>query len=332
MIILRFCLRISAFASIILIAPERVPSNLLEKNIESGTLVMAARTDSSVIIGADSKVSNYRLGDLNAPIKILDIGKNSACAIEGLYHLRGGVTAVDIPSALIAWIRLHPETELPEAFPRLLESASAEWNRVRPTKEIIAETNRGVGSQITSLTCGGMLMGHPAILRGALFVEDDYSATWKRMRSEEGDVFYTTGVFDTSFFVRLVSSSEEPGQIRSDIDIWKWTQVKDDDRAFRVDFRANEAAMKAFDKFQTSERSTGRASSNITYTYTPSTWKQTDAKDLFGPVFSLVEKHYPAMVGPPNNVRIITQCGRFATTVEGEWPTCPQDDSTQKQK
>jgi hypothetical protein len=58
------------------------PAQMVDKSVESGTLVMAAKTDTSVIISVDNKVTPPRAEDLaNAQTKILDVGHNSACAL-----------------------------------------------------------------------------------------------------------------------------------------------------------------------------------------------------------------------------------------------------------
>jgi hypothetical protein len=76
---------------------------LVDKSVESGTLVMAARTASSVIISVDNKVTPPRDEDLaNPQVKMLDVGQNSACAVDGiLYQPDNGV---DIMRALRQWI------------------------------------------------------------------------------------------------------------------------------------------------------------------------------------------------------------------------------------
>lgn len=140
--------------------------------------------------------------------------------------------------------------------------------------------------------------------------------------SSRARVEYSTArYFSSSQLSHILRHSDNPTTPMS-IDRSK---LNDGDVAVREDIRADPSAMSAFEAMQTADREAPTTSNNFNAPYVPPTWTQTSVQMLFSPVYASVEQHFDAIVGPPNNVRLITSCGRFATTVETKlWPTCPK--------
>jgi hypothetical protein len=280
---------------------------------ESGTLVMVARTANAIIVSADSKVTPNDSRAPTPPIpatpvsgdrKLVNVGERSACALDGF--LGRNESDLDVSASLRSWITANPKTEAREAFDALLDAAVGAWDRHHYTLDQIrnqGDGGRKIGSPITKITCGEFVDGHPIIVVGETYVKAD--GIWglvagKRIfPQEEMTVLYMGGAYQTArHFTTLIRELTFQPQSND-------PKINDGDKAVREDIRANKTAMAVLSKWYSA----------------PSTWTQTDVKDLFAPTFASVEQHF-SEVGPPNNVRILTACGRRETTVEGDWPTC----------
>jgi hypothetical protein len=128
----------------------------------------------------------------------------------------------------------------------------------------------------------------------------------------ETDLLYVSGVIDRPGLLMIPFSPQFVPNIYQDIGEKN---------------RVNQSTLAAFRDLQSAEKAPGK----------PSIWEQSSVKDMFTGVFAAVESDQilSKYVGSPNNVRVITTCGRLKTTVEGNWPTCPSSKApvtTRKQK
>jgi hypothetical protein len=286
---------------------------------ESGTLVMVARTSNAVIVSVDSKVTPH---DSTAPLpalpatpidgdrKLVNVGENSACALDGFLGANEGDK--DVSASMRLWIAANPKTEAREAIDALLDAAAGEWDRRHFTLAQIQNQSRKIDSSITKITCGEFVDGNPIIVVGETYVKAD--VMWEQVAGkkifpeEEMTVLYMGGAYQTArHFTTLIEEPTFRPQSNN-------PKIIDGDKAVREDIRGNKTAMASLFKWYTA----------------PLTWTQTDVKNLFVPTFASVEKHFSEEVGCPNNVRILTACGRRETTVESDWPTCPSSSSAPK--
>jgi hypothetical protein len=283
---------------------------------ESGTLVMAARTDSSVIIVADSKIT---LGDadLNAPSidgnrKLVDVGKYSACGIVGWL---GNVSEnTDVSEALRAWVRKYPKVEAYEGLQELLNVAADQWNHKLAMSGMSGDEflktnhNRQIGNEISELICASLQQGQPTMVRGRSLVKSDFTAAAEVEGPVIGNALYARGVLRTPFFVEHVLRMSP----------FPVAPLPDPYPLVENDIRSSPTDMSILQRWY------GWLTTNPEPTPTsPSPFTQSAVKQLFGDVFSSVETHFPDQVAPPNNVRIVGVCGRASSTLgEKQWPTC----------
>ncbi len=273
---------------------------------ESGTLVMVARTRSAIIISADSEVHSSD-GVSYVPTlrsegrrKLVNVGKTGACAIDG--WLGDEEANIDVASSLRNWIKSHPTESPVEAIGDLLQAAAGTWDHEH---YLPGQNARKIGDPISAITCGDIVDGKPVIVKGQTYVEDDYSAESKTLDIDPRTVLYVDGVISSSELPKLILGTLGPNNLQPFIQINK-------------ELQSDILAVNAF-KISRDVEMVGPQSSEYDNVWTPKTVRQ-----LFNPVFEAVERNMRESVGPPNNVRIITSCGRVITTVEADpWPTCP---------
>lgn len=271
-----------------------------DPSTESGTLIVATRMKSSVAIGVDSKVSQNTSNEkekqkfpINPKRKLVDVGKFSACALDGYLGIEDD-NKLDVVSAMRSWIIRNPDAEIDTALPPLLLAAASAWNGRGFTPLSKLPRRRRPGDSITTFTCGGWIKGSPIILRGQTVVNSDSSAGPKILKPIGADLFYTAGVLNTQDF--FLSSTMHPPQNKLYADVFE---------RIRSDF----AASLVLDTI-------GRGIAP-TQEVTPS------IKSLFGAIFGAVEKDDPSLVGKPNQVRVISRCGRMKDQVDSsEWKIC----------
>ena len=299
--------------------------NLHSADVESGTLIMVARTNSSVIVSVDSRI-NTDNGFLRAPSlwtdgtrKLVDVGERGACALDGWI---GNEKLYLAPAASLRnWVKNHPNEGPAVGIDNLLEVAAATWDQLGAKPGEPLPNNRQANSIITTLLCGDFVDGHPVIVRGETFVKPDFTAGYRRLPPDMGDVLYVDGVVGNRTFRELMMNPSKLELVldqRPDLPADKYRMV-------RNDMLLNLPAMASFIAAETVEGHLPNNSRNQrgATTYVESSWTQSRVQDLFRPFYRSVEQHF-GDVGPPNNVRIVTSCGRLSTTVEADpWPTCP---------
>jgi hypothetical protein len=256
---------------------------------------------SSVVIGVDSKVSQNPSNErerqklpVNPRRKLVDIGKFSACALDGNLGIEGN-DKLDVASAMRDWITKNPNAEIDTALGPLLLAAASAWNGRRFNHTSKLPNDRRPGDPITTLTCGGWVKGRPIILRGRTVVNNDSSARTEILNSFGSDVFYTDGVLNTQDFFRFSTNHSSQNKLYADV----FSKIHSDFAASLV--------------FDTIGRGVA-----------PSQEVTASIKSLFGAIFGAVEEDVPSYVGKPNQVRIISRCGRITDQVDSNvWKICP---------
>lgn len=263
---------------------------------ESGTLVMAARTDSLAIIAVDSKISDNSDGKIDGTQKLLDFGGRSSCALEG--WLSNSEYNVDVASSLRNWISGHPDGDPNRDVLELLKAAAEPWNEriphLKPGEPL--PKYRKPGERITMLVCGEVSNGQPIIVRGETFVEDNNKAGFRRLDVQDAGILYVEGPFnisdgwDTRFFATLAYHN---GVAAS------YYGMSPDDRRLLItkevwDDPAAKAALRLWLCLWLPGGSSDiptRLQDLYSDPNSPAPWKEAAVMDLFKAVFRAVESH-----------------------------------------
>jgi hypothetical protein len=296
---------------------------------ESGTLVMVARAIDMVVVSVDSKVT-HNAGDaadiaadpVDGKRKLVQVGEKSSCAISGF--IGNNTEELDVSASLRKWVENHPKTEAHDALLSLLQESAGAWDRQNYVLGKLP-LNRHIGSNINTLTCGDVVNGHPVIVRGQTIVRPDgrggQNADYRILPSQNDDLLYVSGYINTNPLINFLAN---PSLVNQE----KGQPAFESDAAIITELTNNPMAMAAFSALRDSHYRAVR-DSKPEQPPAPSTWASTNIQDLFTSVFAAVEAHSPD-VAPPNNVSLIRPCGRFQTTVEGNWPSCPTHRITKK--
>ena len=141
-----------------LILPKQIISPV---KCAHGTLIIFSATKTSIIIAADSGLAQN--GKIVSPTqrKIMRVGRNAACAVMGMVHLRFSGKAqanpVDIETTVRNWIAQHASSTLQEVHRGLTEELSGQFADVR-----VPYLDKDFG---ISFFCVGFDMGVPIGLR-----------------------------------------------------------------------------------------------------------------------------------------------------------------------
>jgi hypothetical protein len=295
---MRHCYRLSFI--LLFMSTFGLSQTTLDSSAESGTLIIAVRMKASVVIGVDSKVSQNPSNEkerqkfpINSQRKLVDVGRFSACALDGNLGIEGN-SKLDVASAMRSWTTRNPNAEIDTALTPLLLAAASAWNGRKFTQLSKLPNGRRPGDPITTLTCGGWIKGDPIILRGRTIVNGDSSAGHEILKPIGPDIFYIDGVFDTPYFFRSYMMNPPPDKLSADV----FAKI-------RSDF----AASLAF--------------GGISHGIVPAQEGTPSIKSLFGAIFSAVEQDAPNIVGKPNQIRVISRCGRVKDQVDSsEWKAC----------
>jgi hypothetical protein len=296
---------------------------------ESGTVVIVAKTNSVVVVSVDSRTTEMIAGGGTVPRdqpdrKIVNVGKTGACAIDG--HLGTEERfekhpGTDISQLMHTWVLDHPEIAPREAIGPLLQLAVDAWEAEKEYKIYVVP--RIIGEPITVLTCGDYEANKPIIVRGHT---EEASMDVPVVKIDDpvgGDLLYVTMGFRDS-----------PLEDSPNLFVWTATNIRQVDprrssaaRLIRK-IDEDEKAQSAFYAWQGANSKNDGAG-----------WTQDQIKILFTRIFYLTETEgalgpnfSSAGIGPPNNARVITQCGRRTTTVDGDdWPVvCPPPQTPKK--
>ncbi|MBW4039171.1 MAG: hypothetical protein HIU91_09905 [Acidobacteria bacterium] len=286
---------------------------------ETGTLVMAGLSSSGVVISIDSAIASFDSDiDTSGRIavdgsrKLVDVGATGACAIEGFNG--NAVEGNNLGRELREWARAHPRMNAHQALSHMLKVAVASWDRGHYPLNHLPQ-GRKPGSPITTIICADELSDGPEILVGETSVARDGTALTGSVDRIQGDIFFE-GVFTTAdMFVNLVRSDILPDQLPSRF-IKKYKAVGNDIRGDKSAMDALHTTLIVEDEMRSESES-----SFVKPFYPQSNLSQAVLKTLFTAVYKSVESSFND-VAPPNQVRLVTKCGRFATTVEGTWQVC----------
>jgi hypothetical protein len=293
-----------------------------EVSAQSGTLVMVGKISDAVIVSVDSKLTGViplppfvtPMTPIDADRKLVDIGTHSACAING--NLGTNKNGYDVSAALRAWVAENPTKEAYEAIESLLEATEVGWNSMHyPVSHM--PNNRKLNEAITTLTCGDFVDGHPVIVRGETFAKSDgfggQVADYRILPSERGDLLYVDGIIHPTKNFEILMNPPNPHPQSNLINAHDLDELL-------LDLQSK-AIKTAFDEWRKADNDVHGVAGAT------SSWSKSSVQDLFIGVFSSIEHYFPEHVGEPNQVRIITACGRFTSTVEETWRSCPSPTS-----
>jgi hypothetical protein len=175
---------------------------------------------------------------------------------------------------------------------------------------------RKVNDEITSIICGERAKNNFLIVRGHTVVAQDMKATYSEIPVLSTDVLYVDGEFDTAKFAALVTdhlSNED-------------TLIRAKTKEIRENLRANDSAMRVFNKWNPSFQQFREVTLPKTF---GSPFTESDIQTLFSAAFDSVEAILTDAVGPPNNARIISLSGRKTTTIDADpWPNCARKNAS----
>jgi hypothetical protein len=296
-----------------------------EKSDESGTLVLVARTKTSVVVSVDSKitqsseVSSYlrQKRPINPRRKLIDVGDRSACALSGNLGIENEESDVSI--SLRNWVFKHPHIEANKGLSGLLSAAAEAWNRRKFKPSDPLPNRRKPGYPITNVFCGGFANGKIFIVRGRTVVDINSSARFEDIPPYAGDLLYLEGVLATGVFLPIVvDPKRHPNTTPQDLKLHQ-DVIQD----IRSNVGANNALSAWYENSFQAEICRRQQGSEYAPNCPPPRWLISQVKDLFTALFESVERRVPIEVASPNNARVIEACGRFPTTVEAKhWDFC----------
>jgi hypothetical protein len=265
-----------------------------------------------VVISIDSAIDESGTISIDGSRKLIDVGTRSACAIEGFSG--NAFTGNNLGRDIRDWVRAHPGVNAAQAISSILRVAANSWN-----KEHYHEFPQGrkVGDLITTIVCGDEYSDGLGILIAATKIAPDGKAVVvpvERILSP----MYVGGAFPTTdIFLGLILKRQIPPDLSS--------HFRKTYEAVYKDIRGDTSAMDALNATLTAENEMHNESetSFIKPFYPPSPLAQANLKTLFAAVYKSVEANTNT-VARPNQVRLITKCGRFATSVEATWRTCKE--------
>lgn len=178
----------SALALILLlVCPTTSSSTLLLHPIsdESGTLILIARTKQFVVISVDSKITqsaevsvfSKQRRPINPERKLIDVGLNSACVLDGNLGIEGDRS--DISASIRDWLSSHPSVEADEGFEDILRVSAEAWNNRKFQRGQSLPQERRENSFITRVQCAGASRGRTYIVRSETLVNADFTARYR---------------------------------------------------------------------------------------------------------------------------------------------------------
>lgn len=294
---------------------------------DHGTQVMAAKTETEAIIAVDSRIVvgtgnplHPTEGLSQGERKMIDVGSRSACALSAYFGTTGRFLTPDVDVAVYIResLKKHPDDEAPEAMSAILNAIAEAWSvdlRQRgPGRGL--PSGRKIGALITDVTCGTFRDGHPVIVRGHLEVGDDLLAVVKNDKAICGDRLYLNGVVDLRNFTGIM--------------VDRRAVVDPDLATLRAEIVGDPEALRAF-RYWGDYNCVLFPSSNTAAISLPKEWDEVQVRSLFKGIYRAIETASP-YVAAPNQVRILTACGRFTRTVEDPWPTCPPGNAATEKK
>ena len=322
--------RTSSFAlGLLLVACMPIYGQQERRSDETGTLAMAGRTASGVVISIDSAITESPYNVFGTSIenakrvvddggrKLIDIGPSSACSINGF--VGNAVHRNDLASDIRDWVQANPTVNASKGLRAMLQLAANSWNKEHYSVRALPR-ERKVGDLITNIVCGDQFPDGPGILLGHTSVNSDGTAVLSAINRTTQNM-NVDGMFDTSTLECIVLCQRPPVD-----DSGKLTNMIE---GLRNDITNDPSAMKSLHAVIVAQQAMPLLDAANGTKTRQSTLSQTDLQTLFIAVYKSVELHVPdGEVGAPNNARLIAKCGRLTTAIESPWPTC--DENTGK--
>ena len=132
-----------------------------------GTLIIISATKSSIIVAADSGLTENGKVISATEKKIFPVGHDSACFFLGTVRvaLKGKAELTDLAAAARAWIVQHPHIGTREAYQGLLNLIL--------DKLAIVRTQRPDPHSLVSLGCAGFDAGIPILILSDIYLQTD---------------------------------------------------------------------------------------------------------------------------------------------------------------
>jgi hypothetical protein len=288
---------------------------------ESGTLVMIARTNFGIVVAVDSAISTldpktHRPTVITDPSrKLIDLGKFGACTIDGFTGEsdHGNILAFDART----WLTQHPSAKGADALIGILHVAKNSWDRERyfPDASGRYPGERRAGDPISDIMCGDLFNDGFGIIEAQTTVAHDGSAAVPTRVNRIGASFDLGGVLTYPILLGLIENKDAPSGFSR--------KLKPAYPAFRQGVLSDPKVVKSLQAFRNEQTRIERIYNPAaqTDTFPQSTLTQADVNTLFTAVYKNIER-ITKVVGPPNNVRLLSKCGRVNTTIEKTWPTC----------
>jgi hypothetical protein len=183
---------------------------------ESGTLVMAGRTNQGIVISVDSEVQEGRekldsrksIAAIDQTRKLVDLGKSSSCAMSGFIGLTA--TGNNLARDIRGWVLQHPNTEISVGSMRDLLTIGVEsWNREHYPLAHLPQ-QRKVGSEIPLFICGGRGFT-PGLIIGTTVVTQTGRATIGQV-FPTATALYAGGLLNPQILVELILRHKIPAE------------------------------------------------------------------------------------------------------------------------
>jgi hypothetical protein len=294
----------------------------ISQSDESGTLVMVARTTSGIVVTVDSAITTRDpITHLPTVItdptrKLVDFGEFGACTVDAFTGdaERGNIIADEARR----WLRANPTARGFEALNGILVIAATSWNSEHYPMSYLGTypANRRVGDTISHIVCGDLFGDNFMIIEADTTVAADGTASIGRGFGI-GASFEFGGSFDYPTLLGLIDNKEAPPTATEE-----FRRIYP---AVRQDILSDPSVVDALRAFiDEQKRTTDIREKTVGQPVMPKpALTQSQVQTLFAAAYKSVEQ-YTIFVGAPNNVRLLTKCGRFATTVEAPWPVCKQ--------
>lgn len=287
---------------------------------ESGTLVMVARTTSGIVVAVDSAITTqdpitgHKTVIKGQRRKLVDFGKYGACTIDAFtgYAEDGNIIADEARS----WLKANPTAKGFEALNGILMVAGTSWNREHYSPGYMGTYpgNRRVGDLISHIVCGDLIGDDFMIIEGDTTVAADGTASIGRGFGI-GASFEFGGFFEYPMLLGLINNIDAPPTSTAEL-----VRIYPIIRADILSDPSVVSALQAFINDQ--KRITDIREKTVGQPVMPRpALIQSQVQTLFAAAYKSVEQN-TQFVASPNNVRLLSKCGRIATTVEQPWPTC----------
>jgi hypothetical protein len=289
---------------------------------ESGTLVMVARTTTGIVVSVDSAITTKDPVTLQTSVvrdpsrKLIDFAQYGACTIDAFTgeSAHGNILA----NQAREWLKANPAAKGFEALNGILVVAATSWNSEHyvPSFLGVYPGDRRVGDLVSHIVCGDLIGNDFMIIQGDTTLAADGTASISRAVGI-GASFELGGFFDYQMLLGLSDNKDAGPGAKSDLA-----------RAYpavRQEMLSDPKVVQALKSFINEQKRTTdfMQQHRANPVMPPPALEQSQVQTLFAAAYKSVEEN-TRFVSAPNNVRLLSKCGRVSTTVEEKWTICNQ--------